>query len=155
MCHERRRTRDLLVEYDASIMPPRPRAAGLEMVYFWSNDMLKNGNPDVPMPDGTDANIVYPWETTNLSILSQQLFQIAANSGYTGTLNEFKQYFGFYLENNKQEIVFDIYENFPEEGQQDLLYFDLQNKILYHWNNGYEPVNAMLIANTILNGGEA
>ena len=155
MCHERRRTRDLLLEYDASIMPPRPRTAGLEMVYLWSNDMLKNGSPDLPLPNGSEATIIYPWETTNLNILSQQLYQLAANSGYTGTLNEFKQYFGLYLENNRQEIIFDIYNNFPAEGRHDLLYFDLQDKVLYHWNNGYEPVNAMLIANTILNGGEA
>lgn len=154
MCHERRRTRDLLLEYDASIMPPRPRAAGLEMVYLWSNDLL-NHAPDLPTTTDSNINIIYPWENTNLNILSQQLYQIAANSGYNGTYNEFKQYFGFYLQTNKQEIVFDIYDNFPEQGLSDLLYFDLQNKILYHWNNGYEPVNAMLIANTILNGGEA
>ena len=155
MCRERHRTRDLLLEYDASFMPPRPHAASLDMVYLWSNDLMKNNSPDLPNPSGTNVDSVYPWETYNLSILSQQLYQIAANSGYTGTLNEFKQYFGLYLEHNKQEIVFDIYSNFPQEGKQDLLYFDLQNKILYHWNNEYEPVNAMLIANTILNGGEA
>jgi len=36
-----------------------------------------------------------------------------------------------------------------------MLYFDLNEKVLYYWNEGYIPVNAMLITNTILNGGEA
>ena len=36
------------------------------------------------------------------------------------------------------------------------LYFDLDDKILYYWSGTeYTPVNAMLIAHTILNGGEA
>jgi hypothetical protein len=33
----RERTRDLLLEYDFRIMPPRPRAAGLAMIYPWLN----------------------------------------------------------------------------------------------------------------------
>ena len=36
-----------------------------------------------------------------------------------------------------------------------MLYFDLDGKILYYWDNEYIPVNAMLITNTILNGGDA
>ena len=36
-----------------------------------------------------------------------------------------------------------------------MLYFDLSEKVLYYWNEEYIPVNAMLIANTIVNGGEA
>lgn len=35
-----------------------------------------------------------------------------------------------------------------------MLYFDLDEKILYYWDNEYKPVNALLIANTILHGGE-
>jgi len=36
-----------------------------------------------------------------------------------------------------------------------MLYFDLETKILYYWDNEYIPVNAMLIANTIIDGGDA
>jgi hypothetical protein len=36
-----------------------------------------------------------------------------------------------------------------------MLYFDLDEKVLYYWNEEYIPVNTMLITNTILNGGEA
>jgi len=36
-----------------------------------------------------------------------------------------------------------------------MLYFDLDAKILYYWDKEYIPINAMLIARTILNGGGA
>ena len=52
--------------------------------------------------------------------------------------------------------MFDEFSNFPETGEIDKLYFDLDENILYYWTgNEYTPVNAMLIANTILNGGDA
>jgi len=41
MCKERWRTRDRLLEYDISIMPARPRTAGLAMVYPWENNLLQ------------------------------------------------------------------------------------------------------------------
>lgn len=125
----RERTRDLLLEYDLRIAPPRPRAAGLAMVY--------------------------PWESIGLSLLSDQIYSLAAKSGYHGTREEFHRYFGSYLENNRWQIVFDTFNNFPQVGEQDKFYFDLDECILYYWNNEYIPVNAMLIANTILNGGDA
>lgn len=127
VAYERLRTRDLLLEYDKHIVPPRPRAAGLGMVY--------------------------PWENTGLSILLQQLYLIAAGSGFGGTEDDFKQHFGSFLQN--KEIIFDLFINFPIEGEEDKLYFDLDEKILYYWDMEYIPVNAMLIANTTINGGEA
>ena len=127
MCKERWRTRDLLLEYDPHIMPPRPRAAGL--------------------------GIIYPWENTNMSILVQQLFTLAASSGFNGTENDFKEHFGAFL--TSKQILFDTFDNFPETGEENYLYFDMDEKILYYWDNEYIPVNAMLIANTIIEGGEA
>lgn len=67
MCKERRRTRDLLLEYDTAIMPARPRAAGLAMVY--------------------------PWENTSLNILSKQIYEIAAKNGYLESEEEFWKHF--------------------------------------------------------------
>ena len=125
----RERTRDLLLEYDKNIMPPRPRAAEFSMVY--------------------------PWESIGLSLLGDQIFMLASRSGYTGTREEFHRYFGSYLEKNRQAILFENYENFPVIGSTEMLYFDLGEKILYYWDNGYIPVNTMLIAHTILNGGDA
>lgn len=138
-------------------MPPRPRAAGLGLIYTWLNSNTPSTDAiyNVPVPSTPEFSVVYPWESIGLSMLGDQIYILAANSGYTGTREEFHRYFGTYLENNKQEIVFDDFVNFPAKGSQYMLYFDLQEKILYYWKDGYVPVNAMLIANTILNGGEA
>ena len=154
----RTRTRDLLLEYDIRIMPPRPRAAGLSMVYPWLNSNTESeGWINIPpIPNTPEFQVVYPWESVGLSILGDQIYMLAAQSGYQGTREEFHHYFGSYLENNRWEIVFDEFSNFPEIGDIDKLYFDLDEKILYYWaGNGYTPVNAMLIAHTILDGGDA
>ena len=154
----RERTRDLLLEYDIRIMPPRPRAAGLAMVYPWLNSNTSDqGWINIPpIPDTPEFQVVYPWESVGLSILGDQIYMLAANSGYTGTREEFHRYFGSYLQTNSWEILFESYNNFPQVGQQDKLYFDLDENILYYWTGTeYNPVNAMLITNTILEGGEA
>ena len=154
----RTRTRDLLLEYDIRIMPPRPRAAGLSMVYPWLNSNAESeGWINIPpIPNTPEFQVVYPWESVGLSILGDQIYMLAAQSGYHGTREEFHHYFGSYLENNRWEIMFDEFSNFPEVGEIDKLYFDLDEKILYYWaGNGYTPVNAMLIAHTILDGGDA
>lgn len=126
--YERYRTRDLLLEYDLSIMPPHPRAAGLAMVY--------------------------PWEKTPLQFLCEELYQLAAKSGYEGTKENFQTHFGEYF-NEHNQIICDRYINFPIVGEINKLYFDLDEKILYYWDNQYLPVNATLIANTIIDCGTA
>ena len=151
----RHRTRDLLLEYEPSIMPQRPRAGGLAMLYPWGNVNDSGSAMMPPFPNPSVISSIYPWEMQNLAIMGDWLFAFASASGYSGTREEFYTYFGSYLENNRQEIVFDSFDNFPDTGVQDMLYFDLDNKILYYWDNEYIPVNAMLIANTIVNGGEA
>ena len=150
----RHRTRDLLLEYEPSIMPLHPRAGGLTMVYPWGNSNASGGVMP-PFPNMSAISSIYPWEMQNLAIMGDWLFGFAANSGYTGTREEFYSHFGYYLETNRQEILFEQFSNFPETGRTDMLYFDLDEKILYYWDDGYIPVNALLIANTILNGGEA
>lgn len=127
MSNARQLTRDLLLEYDRAIIPPRPRAAGLVSIY--------------------------PWENLPISILSKQLFALAANSGFNGTEKDFKEKFGSYLQ--EKQIIYANYINFPTIGELDKFYFDLEEKILYYWDEEYIPVNAMLIANTIIEGGEA
>lgn len=153
----RERTRDLLLEYDVHIMPPRPRAAGLGLVYTWLNSNLPNTDTiyNVPVPQTAEFSIVYPWESIGLSMLSDQIFILASRSGYNGTREEFHRYFGSYLESNRQEILFEEYNNFPQVGTEDMLYFDLNEKILYYWNNGYYPIDASAIAYDVVNGGEA
>ena len=127
MSNARQLTRDLLLEYDRAIIPPRPRAAGLVSIY--------------------------PWENLPISILLKQLFALAVNSGFNGTEKDFKEKFGSYLQ--EKQIIYANYINFPTVGELDKFYFDLEEKILYYWDEEYIPVNAMLIANTIIEGGEA
>ena len=150
----RHRTRDLLLEYEPTIMPLHPRAGGLAIVYPWGNNN-DSGSVMPPFPNPSAISAIYPWEMQNLAIMGDWLFAFAANSGYKGTREEFYKYFGTYLETNRQEILFETFDNFPSVGMEDMLYFDLDNKILYYWDGEYIPVNAMLITNTILNGGEA
>ena len=150
----RHRTRDLLLEYEPSIMPLHPRAGGLAILYPWGNNN-DSGGVMPPFPNPSAISSIYPWEMQNLAIMGDWLFAFAANSGYNGTREEFYKYFGSYLETNRQEILFETFENFPSVGTADMLYFDLDEKILYYWDGEYIPVNAMLITNTILQGGEA
>ena len=152
--YERSRTRDLLLEYDKAIMPPRPRAAGLSNIYSWGSTILSDMDTlDVPIPHQKDVSIIYPWENTSLSIFSNQLYKVAVINGFVGTEKEFLDRFVNYV--SDKQIVFEEYANFPQYGSTNKLYFDLDEKILYYWENEYIPVNAMLIANTIIEGGEA
>ena len=155
--NNRARTRDLLLEYDVRLVPPRPRAAGLAMIYPWLNSNYEEGGwiNIPPIPNTAEFQVVYPWESVGLSRLGDQIYLLAAQSGYHGTREEFHRYFGSYLETNRWEILFEYYNNFPQVGERDKLYFDLGENILYYWNEEYIPVNAMLITNTILEGGEA
>lgn len=121
--YERYRTRDLLLEYDKAIMPPRPRAAGL------SN--------------------IYPWENTSLSIFSNQLYKVALMNGFVGTEKEFLDRFVNYV--SDKQIVFENYDDFPQYGSINKLYFDQIEKILYYWDEEYIPVNTALIINNITN----
>ena len=150
----RRQTRDLLLEYEPTIMPLHPRAGGLAVVYPWGNNN-DSGSVMPPFPNPSAIESIYPWEMQNLAIMGDWLFSFAAKSGYNGTREEFYKYFGSYLETNRQEILFETFENFPSVGTKDMLYFDLNEKILYYWDQEYIPVNALLIAHTILDGGEA
>lgn len=150
----RHRTRDLLLEYEPTIMPLHPRAGGLAVLYPWGNNN-DSGSVMPPFPNPSAISSIYPWEMQNLAIMGDWLFNFAANSGYKGTREEFYKYFGTYLETNRQEILFETFDNFPSVGTEDMLYFDLNEKILYYWDGEYIPANAMLIANTILHGGDA
>ena len=134
MCKERWRTRDRLLEYDINIMPARPHTAGLAMIYPWED---------------------FSWEIPDYQILGEWLFSLAVASGYQGSKNDLRNNFGSYLERNHQEIIFGTLSTFPVSGEKNKLYFDLTEKILYYWDNEYIPANAMIIANTILEGGEA
>ena len=77
-----------------------------------------------------------------MTVFAKQLFQFAAASGFDGDENDF--------------IIYANFTDFPEEGEAAKLYFALDEKILYYWNNTeYKPVKATLIDNTIIYSGDA
>ena len=97
---ERQRTRDLLLEY---VIPPRPRSAGLAMVY--------------------------PWENITLTQLSKQIFEIVRKYGYNGTEALFWSKF---LE-SKGNVIVGTLETFPVPGEENNLYLDKETEILYYF----------------------
>lgn len=152
---ERKRTRDLLLEYDISIMPPRPRADGLSIAFPWGNaNLIDNTDGTMPpTPTAAEMASLYPWANTAITILMHQFYIVAVQHGYTGSEQDYFNSFGTYV--GDKCIIYGTLMKFPNPGSKDKLYFDLEEKILYYWDEGYIPVNAMLIANTYLDGGEA
>ena len=78
--------------------------------------------------------VIYPWETINLLNLCQQLFELAINTGYTGTFEEFKAHFGEYMESGDVIISPDEYvgqyEIIPLANLEQIL--RTNNKLLRH-----------------------
>ena len=147
--YERYRTRDRLLEYDFSIVPPHPHSAGLAFVY----PLEEHPTAYITNIPPTIMPFIYPWENTALSVLLNQLYTLALQGGFVGTPHDFLEHFASF--SGERQIVFDNYENFPAVGYTNKLYFDLNENILYYFDNDYIPVNAMLIANTTIDGGEA
>ena len=125
MCKERWNTRDLLLDAE---------------------------NPSNPSSYVCKIKAVYPWENTQLSFFAGQLYILAKEGGYKGSVEDFNRTFGTLLE--EKTITYLPLEDFPSEGATDHLYFDTNEKILYYWDNGYYPIQSTLITDTIINGGE-
>lgn len=119
---ERWRTRDRLLDYDSSIMPPHPY------------------NGDIALP------VVYPWENVTLSVLSHQLYEIALQNGFSGTEENFLKKFS--NGSNEKEIIVGTIATFPENGQEDYLYLDRETGILYYFSDVYLPIRSLLIEDT-------
>ena len=92
---------------------------------------------------------VYPWEQTNLFNLCQQLYELAAQTGYKGTFAEFKDCFGLYLESGDSIIDYDMYT-----GQYDVTSLPnveqilrTRNKVLKH-DIVIEPIPYAEVSNT-------
>lgn len=89
-----------------------------------------------------------------MTVFAKQLFQFAAASGFDGDENDFITNFGKFL--SSKSVIYANFTDFPEEGEAAKLYFALDEKILYYWNNTeYKPVKATLIDNTIIYSGDA
>lgn len=148
MCRERKRTRDRLLEYDFDL-PLHPRAGGLAMIY--------------------------PWEDNEKRMLRKQIYDIAIESGFAGSEEEFwnnfsnghiifgKNPFCFPVPGNKKDLYYSessgtvycfrelttqaIEENLPTGA----IVVGVIDNIAYT----YIPIRAMLLENAIIFGGEA
>ena len=109
---ERYRTRDRLLEYDQAIVPPHPTTAGMVQVY--------------------------PWANIELSTLLYQTDELAIQNGFSGTMDEFTALFFTQL-GDKQIIFVQNFDELPEEGSIEKLYFDQNENILYYWKDEYIP----------------
>lgn len=125
MSEERRRTRDLLLEAQ---------------------------NPTTSTNYISSIKSVYPWENMQLSFFAGQLYAFAQLNGYKGNVDDFNKQFVSAI---KEKTIHYLSKNeFPSEGEKNHLYFDIEEKILYYYDNEYLPVNTTLITNSIINGGE-
>ena len=90
--------------------------------------------PTIPKPTKTEMPIIYPWETTNLYNLCMQLYELACNTGYEDTFEEFKSHFGAYLESGDTIIRVDEYTGAytvtPLPNLESILRTD--NKVMRH-----------------------
>lgn len=90
--------------------------------------------PIEPQVKNPSLPVVYPWEQTNLFNLCQQLYELAAQTGYHGTFDEFKRYFGEYLESGDSIIDYDEYAGeyvcYPLPDVEQIL--RTKNKVLKH-----------------------
>lgn len=166
---ERWRTRDRLIEYDFSIVPPHPHSAGIPFVYPMEDMDL---SPMLPLEiNNSDLPIIYPWEEMHTALIEREIYLIARKNGYDGTPEQLWDIFsaeGF--------VISGTIETFPVPGNPKNLYLDEETGVLYYYREligapNYEaieavgavivgtgiyiPVRALLMEDTILNCGNA
>lgn len=104
IAYERRRTRDLLLDYAYDVLPVIPRQTA-------------------------SLPIIYPWAGVTSSVLSKQIYEIAKNNGFVGTEAEFLIKFA----NMEEEIFIGSIDTFPPHGEEDKLYLDQTTGVLYYF----------------------
>ena len=152
MCQERKRTRDLLLEYD--LMPLHPRAGGLAMVY--------------------------PWENNDKLVLQKQIFDMAKEHGFEGKEEDLWKMFSngqvikgifseFPIPGETKNLYLDVDtgivyyfitmdedsvpENYEQTGAIKVGTITLEDGMTQYCF--YAPIRTLLIENSILNGGGA
>ena len=95
-----------------------------------------------------------------LSSLSDMIFKIASDNGYVGDRGQFEEDLASSLNGGSATAGVILQRgsvnDFPEVGQENALYIDNEQSIIYYWKNGnYYQILASLIPLTILDGGKA
>ena len=67
---ERKRTRDRLLDYEFTIVPPHPHSGGIPFIFPIETDS------SIPILDAasTVLPIIYPWENVQLDFLEDEIF---------------------------------------------------------------------------------
>lgn len=69
-----------------------------------------NGLP--PDPQNAALKRIYPWDEYNKTMVMQWLYAQAKATGFTGTLEDFKQRYGAYVEAADPQDIHDLIENY-------------------------------------------
>ena len=65
-----------------------------------------------PQPPKPVLKKIYPWDQYNASLVMQQLYEQAQRTGFTGTLEDFKQRYGAYIEVADPQDIYDLIDNY-------------------------------------------
>ena len=65
-----------------------------------------------PDPSHAVLKKIYPWDDYNVSIVIQWLYVQAQKTGFIGTLEDFKQRYGAYIESADPQSIYDLIENY-------------------------------------------
>ena len=110
----------------------------LEMNNRWkTRDLLINTNNEtIPF---SSIRTVYPWENLELNALSEKIYKIAQKYGYNNTEEAFWTRF------SEGTVIVDTADNFPSIGEENKLYLDKNNGIVYYFMTTTQKVNNELI----------
>lgn len=65
-----------------------------------------------PDPQTTVLKRIYPWDKYNVNLVMQQLYEQAKNTGFVGTLEDFKLRYGAYIEATDPQDIQDLIESY-------------------------------------------
>ena len=65
-------------------------------------------------PDPTNAVLkrIYPWDQYDITLVMNWLYTQAKKTGFTGTLEDFKQRYGAYIEATDPQDIYDLIDNY-------------------------------------------
>lgn len=65
-------------------------------------------------PDPTNAVLkrIYPWDQYDVTLVMNWLYTQAKKTGFTGTLEDFKQRYGAYIEATDPQDIYDLIDNY-------------------------------------------
>lgn len=130
---ERWRTRDRLLDYDITIVPPHPHSGGITYHFLLKDEDL---SPIMPFPEAhSSLPFIYPWEAINLYELEKSIYLIAQRNGYTGSEDTLWNRF------SNGTVVTGTLDTFPIPGDELNLYFDKETEILYYFKAVSNHIN--------------